>query len=404
MNRPTISTNLQRFINMAKNPVPFDPITYKDQTDDWMDVEVSLNALRVKNIFNNTINFGDKKTPKIRTERYAVVDIQTDNESVNSILANKDWKILNRIATEEGSWSSPAFSQLCGRLNPITGLSATQFKDLIRPIRAGKDADGKTVWYDDIPEAIAILNDALAKTEDKRTLRLNPDGDKIEAIVSKGYAPVTNKEILTLLQAEVGDFSIVRELHSNRRSLFQVLPDKFANMSDSEEYGMFLENSSTGANKLGMGLFVITSMCTNGMMFTASKHGQTEYLTRRHYGKKDKIIQLIQDQCAILGERIEETYTKIELAKKTPLHLEEYTQEDVIETLLPVVAEGNNLSKKTVGRIETLLKEKYQENSIWDFVSALTDAAHEAPVDTREHIEKVAGNLLETFSYQLATA
>lgn len=391
MTQPSIDTSLVRFVDMAKNPVPFNPITYEDRAKKWLDLEVPLNNMRVKDIINNGIDFGDEKKKRILTERYAV--IQIDNE--DDLISGKDWKIFNRVATDEGSWSAPAFFQLCTRLRSLTGLTTDEIKSMVTPRHDGKDEFGKWKWTDSILEAIRILNTALSRIQETRTLWFNPEKGRIESIVSGKYAPITNKEVLTLLQAEIGDFDIVREFHNERRSLFQVLPDKFAGMSNSEDYGVFIENSSTGANRIGMGMFTITGACSNGMMVVASKYGQTSYLARRHFGNKEDIIKLIQDYCADIGERIEETHKKIELAKNTPLRGEDYSEEYLVDNFLKPLAEVKKISKPTISRVEELLKEKYKQDTVWDFISAMTEAAHEVPATSREHIEKIAGDLLE---------
>ena len=386
-----VDWGLVEFLDKAENPVPFDPITYVDKTEGWENVSIALNKLRVENIINNRITFGEGDSETIRTERYAVLSV----DSNNPILRDKKWKVFNRTANKELSRSSPAFSQLCTRVKPVTKLTATQMKRLINPHRSHKDGNGKWVYVNDIDQAIYLLNKGLKASKDTRVLRLNPAENKIEAFVSDKYVPVKDKDILTFLQAEVGDFNVVREFHDDRRSLFQVLPDKFAGLSDSEEYGMFISNSNTGTNRVEMGLFVITSFCTNGMMFTTSKYGESEFLKRKHFGETEAIMDLIQIQCANMGKRVEEAYAKIELAKTTPLRGEEYSPTDLRELLLKPLAEAEDFSKKTVESIEELLEKKYNKDSIWDFISALTDAAHQAPANSREHIEKAAGNVLE---------
>ena len=386
-----IDWGLVEFLDMAENPTPFDPVSYKDRTDGWVNLPIALNKLRVTGIVNNGLTFGEGDSKHIRTERYANMTI----DSENPLVKDKVWKVYNRLANENLSRSSPAFSQLCTRVKPTTHHTATMMKRLITPHPVGKDDKGHLIYDSDIPEAISLLNRGLTASKEDRVLRLNPDQSKIEAFVSDKYVPVKDKEILTFLQAEVGDFSIVREYHDDRRSLFQVLPDKFAGLSDSEEYGMFISNSNTGTNRIEMGLFVITGACSNGMMFTASKYGESEFLKRKHFGESEAIMDLIQIQCAKMGKRVEEAYARIELAKTIPLRGEEYSLQDLNDLLLKPLAESENFSKKTVKKVEELLKDKYNNDSMWDFIAALTEAAHEAPANSREHIEKAAGKVLE---------
>lgn len=391
MSNTTITDGLVEFVNMAKNPVPFDPISYVDRTKNWEEITIPLNKLRVKDIKTNSVTSGEGKNKRTLTERYAIVTIDSDDPKISG----KYWKIYNRIIAGERSRSSPAFSQLCNLLTERTSMTTNKIKKLVTPQKSHKDFNNKWVYITETGAAIDLLNRSLENFKGEQVLRINPEVNKIEAIVSQLYAPVTNKEVLTLLQAEIGDFDVAREFHDDRRSLFQVIPDKFAGMSDSEDYGLFVENSSTGFNNVGMGMFVITSVCTNGMMFTSSAYGHIEQLRRKHIGDKTEIIKLIQDQCALMSGRIEETFLKIERAKTLPLRGEEYNHQDLIDNLLTPLAEAENLSKKTVKKVDELLQEKYQHDSIWDFVSALTEAAQDAPPHSQQRIEKVAGNVLE---------
>jgi hypothetical protein len=391
MNQPSVDKDIVDFINMAEDPVPFDPITYVDRTQGWKDVNIPLNKIRVKDIKTNVKKFGNHPNVRKLTERYAVITFDTDNP----ILSGKDWKVFNRVADKTRSRSAPAFAQLCTRVNPITGHTCDEIKALSSDRQDHKDANDKWVYVNEKDKAIKILNNGLAKITEERTLRVNPQAGKVECFVSDKYAPITNKEMLTFLHAEIGDFDIVREFHSDRRSLFQVLPRKFSGLSDSEDYGMFIENSNTGANRLGMGMFVITGACSNGMMFVQTKYGKSEYLARKHFGDKEIVVEIIQDHCKRIGDRVQEIYNKIEIAKDTPLWGENYSKEYMVENLLRPLGESTNLAKKSVSQIEKLLEEKYQQDTVWDFISAMTEAAQKAPPNSREHIEKVAGNMLE---------
>ena len=387
----SIDTGLIEFLDMSKNPVPFDPITYQDRTSGWVNIPVTLNQIRVEDIINTKLSFGERDSKFTRTERYAIVTIN----SPNPILRNREWKIYNRIVDGKFSRSSPSFSQLCSTVRETTNYTTNMIKKLVTPHPHEKDEQGRWVYKSDVPRAVNILNDGLKSSIQQRILRVDPVAGKIEAIVSDKYVPVKDKDILTFLHAEIGDFSIVREFHDDRRSLFQVLPDKFAGLSNSEEYGMFISNSSTGINSIEIGLFIITGACTNGMMITESSYERSPHLRRKHLGEKEAIMDLIQLQCANIGEQVKKAYQRIELAKRTHLRGDEYSLDDLTELLLKPLAEAKSFSSKTVEKVENLLKEKYNNDSIWDFISALTDAAHEVPVNTREHVEKVAGNLLE---------
>jgi len=387
----SITEGLVEFVNMAKNPVKFDPFSYEDRTENWIEKTIPLNKLRVVDIKTNSVDIEEGKKTRTLTERYAIVSIESDDPTISS----RNWRIYNRVVSDGRSRSSPAFSQLCNKLTQHTKMTTTELKKLVTPQPDHQDENGKWVYITQEGVAINVLNQALANTKESQVLRINPDQSKIEALVSNKYAPVTNKEVLTLLEAEIGGFDIVREFHDDRRSLFQVLPDKFSGLSNSEDYGLFVENSSTGFNRVGMGMFVITGACTNGMMFISSAYGNTEQLRRKHIGDSNEIIKLIQDKCALIGGKIKETYLKIEQSKALPLRGEEYSHQDLVDNLLTPLAEAQNLSKPTVKRVEDLLKEKYQHDSIWDFVSALTEAAQQAPPSSQAHIEKVAGNVLE---------
>ncbi len=389
MTKPTIDKSLERFVDMVANPVPFDPITYKDKTDGWIDFTIPLKNLKMTDVITRVVEFEERKNGKYLTERYAVLEIKTKDKRISG----EEWYLFNRIATESGSFSSYAFSQLMERIQDLTGYNTTAIKDMVTPYKSHKDHDGKWVYMDEVDKALSIINEGLSKSPDEMVLRLNPETSTIEAVVTEKYVPVTNKEALTLLQAEVGDFNIVREFHDPRRSLFQVQPDCFSKYSGAEDYGIFIENSSTGANRFGLGLFVITSVCSNGMMLTTSKYDEKElgYLARKHTGDKNKIINFIQDGLAKVGKLVEVTYDRIEKAKEKPLFYEKYTHKEVIDALLTPM----NVSKKTTKRVTTLLEEKYQEDTVWDFISAITEAAQDVPVSHREHVEKAAGNLLE---------
>jgi len=368
--------------------------SYKDETASWIDIVIPANQTKVIKYIDTLVENKDEATKKVskKRNRYAVISFDSDNPDIK----NREFKVYNRTDGE----NFIAFAQLAHKVRDgMDGITTDQLK----VIGSGKRNPDGTIIQPDPAKVKELLNQGLQATTEEFKFRINPKIDKVECVVSPKYVPITNKELFQHIDSVVGQVSIEKEIHSDRRSLFQILPEKFAQLSDTEDFGFFFSNSFRGGCSIGVGEFVLTLVCSNGMMvqgkdLTESSQVLSE-LTRRHVGEKESIIDAFRSALETIDTRLNVLYEQIEEAKR--IKFPELIAE--LETV-SAVKEAFILSKKSQEKIESLLEETYTGNTVWDLISAITEAAQDAPANSREHMEKMAGELLNQYVPLLVTA
>ncbi|MFX1538675.1 MAG: hypothetical protein ACFFDI_31190 [Promethearchaeota archaeon] len=364
-----------------------DIVNYKDETASWIDLIIPANQAKVIRYVDTLVETKDEATGKKskKRDRYAIVTFDSDNPKIKG----KEFKAYNRTDGE----NFIAFAQLSHKVR--AGMDGLTTDDL-KIIGAGKRNRDGSVIPPDPAKVKELLNQGLQATTEEFKFRINPKIDKIECVVSPKYVPITNKELFQHIDSVVGPVEIEKQFHNDRRSLFQILPEKFAHLSDTENFGFFFSNSFRGGCSIGVGEFVLTLVCSNGLMVQSKQLTETSQvlseLSRKHVGEKDLIIEQFRSALDTIDNRLSVLYKQIEEAKKIefPVAIKE------IETI-PAIKEAFILAKKSQDKIESLIEEKYTGNTVWDLISAITEAAQDAPANSREHMEKVAGELLNQY-------
>lgn len=368
--------------------------SYKDETEYWIDIVVPTSKVRVTEVVDMEVKTehidqvtGQKSKRKSRL-RYATVAFDVEDKRIKG----REFYAYNRYKGE----SFVAFSQLAGKIRDgIDGFTA----DDLKRISSGYTGINKTKIKGNPHRVKEILNKGLQKADEILKFRVNPEESKLECVVSPKYTPITNKELFVRINEVFGPVKVIKQFHRDSKSLFQILPEKFAHLSDTEQFGSFFSNSFRAGSSVGLGEFAVTVICGNGMMVVGKdlRENSTVFseLKRKHMGETTHILEMFSQGLLTIESHLKVLYEQIEEAKEIEFPFQIELQEEY--DFLTPVKESLSLSAKTSKQVEELLKTTYTDNTLWDFISALTEAAQDLPDHSRENLEKTAGEVLNLY-------
>ena len=215
--------------------------------------------------------------------------------------------------------------------------------------------------------------------------------DSVRGVLSDRYTRLDNEPFLDCLQPLLPSRLQVKWFALTGESLHlrlidptlarEVLPD------DRIMVGLHLANSEVGKRSVTVDAIVWRLVCQNGLVRLVK--GKS-LLQQRHIFVSQSNFK--RDLERAMGEALTTAAGLLEkLAQSTTEHL------DDVETLIEKIGERHNLSEAFQERIKNalLLENRGQQETLYGFTNALTQAAQTLPPDERYGLEVLAGEVME---------
>lgn len=234
------------------------------------------------------------------------------------------------------------------------------------------------------------LNFWLNKIENKeREAFIRTTDDRVHGVLSNRYSVFDDHEVLEIIDGTLGNYSDEYTVKNHYitpeiMKLRLVSRDKIELNGRPVSFGFDIKNSRVGRSSLELEILIFDWICSNGMIFGG---GKGLAYKRRHVGiNREIFIEEFIDMINSAPDII-----KFIEKMATEAHQTEINNEMIQRYIDKFRIEG--FSQLAAGKVEQMLHEKY-DNTLYGFTAAITESAQDYDVDTRERMEKFAGNLM----------
>lgn len=249
-----------------------------------------------------------------------------------------------------------AMSQLCQKLGPP-------------PFR----------YIQKCPKHIAAINLDYWRSRVNKTWLLRSYDDKCRAVLDEHYTPISNTEILTMVETSLGNTPYDQgRPHLDADTLH--LKVTMATSSDGNYgIGAYIGNGEIGNRMLRVMPYIQRTTCQNSIMFSRGAFEHKHYRVSRAF-----LAGAVQDKLGyafkIATERLEE------------LVRSEMQGIPKVADMVKSICKSKGLAQHTHDKI---LMGMEGSETLFGVINGLTFAAKELPVEDRIDLETYAGSLLE---------
>jgi hypothetical protein len=339
-------------------PAPLRPAP--DMSARWQDVDLDFDTAAEQFVKRHQTDGSPREFP--------VMDLR-----LWGVTANDERFALKPLSNHEPPrpLRSAAFSMLCSRL----GAPAEFIREKLPA-----------------PLQLAVLNCLLAEGDRPASATLRLRGDEVTAIVSERYAPLDAVELVTTLRGALARHGLldavrVRAVATGLTDVIRlVLPSETVpvKVGDISLVGLDVSSSSFGRSAVHVRGMVWRLVCMNGMRAPSSMGD----VSLRHIGETQRLRDGLAEGVA----------TALAHARGLMGHWKRAVASYVTDLAQYIdgLRELNQTEQQAV-RAElgaTKPSELPERASVYDFVNALTAAAHQAEPARRIELESIAGSVL----------
>ncbi len=248
----------------------------------------------------------------------------------------------------------------------------------------------KCIEKEEIDHAANVMNFwTMKKPKDKQIL-LRSTKDRIHGALSTKYTVFDDHEVLAITEdiiGHLGDYTVKNYYLSPEYMKLRVVGrEKIEINGRPLSFAFDIKNSRVGRSSLGVNVLVYDWICSNGIIFGG---GMGEFFKKRHVGISREVF--IHEFAEIIN-KAPDTIKYIQKAAEAA-HREKLSSESIQRYLDKFKAE--NMPKHA----EVLIKDRLEDGTAYQktaygLIGAMTEVAQRYDIDTRERMEKFAGNIL----------
>jgi len=321
--------------------------------------------------FERMVSFDENITNfnKVREKAWDIESNSCDfNVNLKDLYINKDMRLAdnrNKMLFDFSHWS---LSQFCSSLDiPARYIKKCMVED---------------------PElAVDNLNTWLTRASDKECL-LRTTSNRLSGFLSNKYTIFEDTDLMDIIHNSLKkeeEYIVMEHLITPEILNLRIVRSRQLNIAGEDlSVGINVRNSRVGKSKVDIELLIYKWKCTNGIIFGG---GVETYYSKRHTGiDSETIASEFSRIMSDMPKNIELIKSKVETLRSTKIN------ENILEKFVDKF-EKNKFANSAMTQKILASMPKYEDTG-WGFVNAMTEVAQEYNMDTRERIEKYAGQLL----------
>jgi len=234
------------------------------------------------------------------------------------------------------------------------------------------------------PELRALNLNHWLRRQSCREFFLRLDGDRVRAVLSPRYRPVSNVQVAETIRQRAGNV-VVRAEVDRLRMLLQVVNGRSheAGRNDRLFAGMHLRNSEVGFLAVELRCMIYRQICLNGLIMGGEGIG----CRKRHVTRADEVLAVLGrsiDQAVEAGAYLPGKFADTRLVRVTDP-----------EPVIGRIAERYGFDDPTQDAILNAW-DLEPESTLYGVINALTRAANDRGllVETREKLQEVGGRIM----------
>lgn len=242
------------------------------------------------------------------------------------------------------------------------------------------------------PLQLAVLNYLLASSERPISATLRLRGDEVSALVSDKYAPLDSEELVDTLRQALVRHDLLGQVRVRAiatglvDALRLVLPseEQAVRVGDISALGLDVSTSSFGRSAVHVRGIVWRLVCTNGLRLP-ERFGSFSF---RHVGDVQRLRDGLADAVPTV---VVHARGLMQRWQRSISVFVENVAEQIAALQELTIAERGRVERELGGGDRKLLPE---QTSVFDFVNAITAAAHESEPARRLELEALGGSVL----------
>lgn len=235
-----------------------------------------------------------------------------------------------------------------------------------------------------------------AKAQEKKILLRTTD-ERIHGVLSSKYSVFDDSEVMDvvydLIGKNPGEYTVKNYYIDPEYMKLRIVSTNKMNFAGRElSYGFDIRNSRVGRSSLEVSIIIFDWICSNGMIFGG---GSGTYYQKRHVGiEREHFVEEFIDIIDTAPDAVSFIHKSINAANNVKLNSD--TIQNYIDKFM-----ASNMSANQAGRVKQMFYEKYDQ-TLFGFTGAITETAQAYGIETRERMERFAGNLIHSLGKKMA--